>query len=100
MKTRTICAIPWMHLNFEPNGKVVPCCLTSTHNYFAGDLTTDSIEEIWNSDNMKSLRLQMVNGEEPKICSTCFNHTIHILKKIRTPNYFRHGICYQSDLNT
>ena len=73
MKTRTICAIPWMHLNFEPNGKVVPCCLTSTHNYFAGDLTTDSIEEIWNSDNMKSLRLQMVNGEEPKICSTCFN---------------------------
>ena len=73
MKKDTICAIPWMHLNFEPNGKVVPCCLTSTHNYFAGDLTTDSIEEIWNSDNMKSLRLQMINGEEPKICSTCFN---------------------------
>jgi radical SAM protein with 4Fe4S-binding SPASM domain len=73
MKTNTICAIPWMHLNFEPNGKVVPCCLTSTHNYFAGDLTTDSIEEIWNSDNMKSLRLQMINGEQPKICSTCFN---------------------------
>ena len=73
MKKDTICAIPWMHLNFEPNGKVVPCCLTSTHNYFAGDLTTDSIEEIWNSDNMKSLRLQMINGEQPKICSTCFN---------------------------
>ena len=60
MKNNTICAIPWMHLNFEPNGKVVPCCLTSTHNYFAGDLSTDSIEEIWNSDNMKSLRLQMI----------------------------------------
>jgi radical SAM protein with 4Fe4S-binding SPASM domain len=73
MKKDTICAIPWMHLNFEPNGKVVPCCLTSTHNYFAGDLTTQSIEEIWNSDNMKSLRLQMINGEQPKICSTCFN---------------------------
>lgn len=73
MKNNTICAIPWMHLNFEPNGKVVPCCLTSTHNYFAGDLSTDSIEEIWNSDNMKSLRLQMINGEQPKICSTCFN---------------------------
>jgi radical SAM protein with 4Fe4S-binding SPASM domain len=73
MKKDTICAIPWMHLNFEPNGKVVPCCLTSTHNYFAGDLNTDSIEEIWNSENMKSLRLQMINGEQPKICSTCFN---------------------------
>jgi radical SAM protein with 4Fe4S-binding SPASM domain len=72
-KKDTICAIPWMHLNFEPNGKVVPCCLTSHHNYFAGDLNTQSIEEIWNSDNMKSLRKQMINGERPKICDTCFN---------------------------
>jgi len=69
----TICAVPWMHLNFEPNGKVVPCCLTSTHNYFAGDLNTQTIDEIWNSDNMKKLRKQMINGEEPEICSKCFD---------------------------
>jgi radical SAM protein with 4Fe4S-binding SPASM domain len=73
MESKTICAIPWMHLNFEPNGKVVPCCLTSHHNVFAGDLNTHTIEEIWNSDNMKSLRKQMINGERPKICDTCFN---------------------------
>ena len=72
-KKDTICAIPWMHLNFEPNGKVVPCCLTSHHNYFAGDLNTQSIQEIWNSNNMKSLRKQMINGERPKICDTCWN---------------------------
>jgi len=72
-KKDTICAIPWMHLNFEPNGKVVPCCLTSHHNYFAGDLNTQTIQEIWNSDNMKSLRKQMINGERPKICDTCWN---------------------------
>jgi len=73
VKTETLCAIPWMHLNFEPNGKVVPCCLTSHHNVFAGDLNTHSIEEIWNSDNMKNLRKQMINGERPNICDTCFN---------------------------
>ena len=56
MKKDTICAIPWMHLNFEPNGKVVPCCLTSAHNYFAGDLNTQSIEEVWNSDEIPSKR--------------------------------------------
>jgi radical SAM protein with 4Fe4S-binding SPASM domain len=72
MKKDTLCAIPWMHLNFEPNGKVVPCCLTSHHNYFAGDLTSQSIDEIWNSDNMKSLRKQMLNGDRPKICDTCW----------------------------
>lgn len=73
MKSETLCAVPWMHLNFEPNGKVVPCCLTSQHLYFAGDLNTQTIEQIWNSDNMKYLRVQMMNGEEPKICNKCFD---------------------------
>ncbi len=73
MKSETLCAVPWMHLNFEPNGKVVPCCLTSQYNYFAGDLNTQTIEQIWNSDNMKQLRLQMMNGEEPQICNKCFD---------------------------
>ncbi len=72
MESKTICVVPWMHLNFEPNGKVVPCCLTSHHNYFAGDLTTQTIDEIWNSDNMKNLRKQMINGEKPSICETCW----------------------------
>lgn len=68
-----LCPIPWTHLNFEPNGLVVPCCLTSTYNYFAGDLNKQSIDEIWNSDNMKTLRKEMINGIEPEICSKCFN---------------------------
>ena len=70
---KTLCAVPWMHLAFEPSGKVIPCCLTSTHNYFAGDLNTQSIEEIWNSDNMKSVRKDMINGIEPEICNKCFD---------------------------
>lgn len=73
IKNETLCAVPWMHLNFEPNGKVVPCCLTSHHNYFAGDLSKQSIEEIWNSDNMKLLRKEMIEGKRPKVCDTCFN---------------------------
>ncbi len=72
VKTNTICPVPWMHLAFEPNGEVIPCCLTSYHNYFVGDLKKESIEEIWNGSKMKDLRKQMINGEEPKICSTCF----------------------------
>jgi len=60
-------------LNFEPNGKVIPCCLTSVHNYFAGDLNNQSIKEIWNSDNMKSLRKDMIDGKEPEICRKCFD---------------------------
>jgi radical SAM protein with 4Fe4S-binding SPASM domain len=71
--TKTLCAVPWMHLAFEPSGKVVPCCLTSAHDYWAGDLNTQPIEEIWNSNNMKKLRVEMMNGEEPAICNKCFD---------------------------
>lgn len=70
---KTVCAVPWMHLAFEPSGKVVPCCLTSAHNYFAGDLTTETIDEIWNSENMKNLRKDMIEGKEPKVCNKCFD---------------------------
>jgi hypothetical protein len=73
MKSNTLCTVPWMHLNFEPNGKVVPCCLTSSYQYFAGDLTTQTVDEIWNSENMKTLRREMIAGVEPKICSKCFD---------------------------
>lgn len=72
MNKDTICVIPWVHLNIIPRGKVYPCCMTTDFGNFAGDLNTQSIEEIWNSDYMKSIRVKMINGEEPKMCSRCF----------------------------
>ena len=74
MNNDKICVVPWIHLNFEPDGQVTPCCLTSAHHYYAGDLNKNSVEEIWNSDNMKKLRKEMINGIEPKICDKCFNN--------------------------
>ena len=73
LSNNKLCAIPWMHLAFEPSGQVVPCCLTSYHNYFAGDLNKQPIEEVWNSKNMRRLRQDMLSGIEPEICSTCFD---------------------------
>lgn len=72
-RSKTICTLPWTHLNFEPQGKVTPCCLTAHHRYYAGDLNKDSVEGIWNSDNMKDLRKRMISGEEPEICSKCYD---------------------------
>ena len=46
--------------------------MTSEHRTYAGDLTTQTIEEIWNSDYMKGIRVQMLNGEEPNMCRRCF----------------------------
>jgi radical SAM protein with 4Fe4S-binding SPASM domain len=68
----TICAIPWVHLNIIPGGKVYPCCMTTDFRGYAGDLNTQTVEEVWNSDYMKDVRVKMINGEEPKMCSRCF----------------------------
>ena len=72
MDKKVVCAIPWMHLAFEPSGKVIPCCLTSTFDYFSGDLKTQALPEIWNSKNQRDLRLQMMKGEKPEICKKCY----------------------------
>jgi len=72
MTSKTLCVVPWVHLNFQPNGKVVPCCLIKPH-YHAGDLNTQPINEIWNSDNMKKLRSEMMNNIRPTVCSSCFD---------------------------
>jgi len=69
----TVCAVPWMHLNFEPSGKVITCCLTSSFQAHLGDLKSQSIEEIWNSDKQKSIRKDMIEGKEPGVCSKCFD---------------------------
>ena len=74
MSEKTVCPVPWMHLAFEPSGKVIPCCLTSPHaSANLGNLNKQSIESIWNSDRLKEIRLQMLNGERPNICRKCYD---------------------------
>jgi len=82
MVSDTICAVPWMHLNFEPNGKVVPCCLTSAHDYFAGDLNEDSIEEIWNNSKYLSLRKSIHERNYLPLCKDCLvvRPQLHVCK--------------------
>lgn len=72
MNNNTTCVIPWLHLNIIPKGKVYHCCMTSDYKTYAGDLTKQSLEEVWNGEYMMNLRKDMINGIEPKACSKCF----------------------------
>ena len=92
-----ICVIPWIHLNIDPDGTVIPCCIASTHNPVVGNVSEQSLEDIWNSSKMKSLRKEFMEGKEPIICDKCFNkeragntstrqhnndHFPHVIKRI------------------
>lgn len=68
----SICPVPWMHMALEPDGKIIPCCLTSQHESAnLGNIKKDKFEDIWNSDRMKKLRTDMLNGKIPNYCKTC-----------------------------
>lgn len=85
--SKTFCPLPWIHLACRPNGDVRLCCTANasgvdsldtkevglvTSNGFITNLQRNSIEEVWNSDYMKSVRLKMLKDEVPSSCTKCF----------------------------
>jgi MoaA/NifB/PqqE/SkfB family radical SAM enzyme len=71
------CVLPWVSLETSPIGTVRPCCLATdeivddTGNKFK--LNQASFNEIQNSNHMRSLREQFLNGEQPQTCRRCWN---------------------------
>jgi MoaA/NifB/PqqE/SkfB family radical SAM enzyme len=83
----SICPLPFIHLATRPNGDVRVCCTANASGAGSTDskelglvkdngqnlnLTTHSIEQVWNSEYMKSIRLQMLNNTIPPSCTKCF----------------------------
>lgn len=69
--SNTFCIIPWVHLHTWPNGKVFPCCLADS-NHPIGNLKDNTLEEIWNSPDLKKIRTELLSGEKPPVCSRCY----------------------------
>lgn len=69
--SKTFCIMPWTHLHTWPNGKVFPCCLADS-NKPIGDLSENTLEEIWNSPDLKKIRTELIKGDKPDVCSRCY----------------------------
>ncbi len=70
----SFCSSPWHHLKITYNGDYKPCRwgrdssqLTQTDN-----VSNSTIMQYYNSDEMKQLRTQFLNGSKPDICSVCY----------------------------
>jgi hypothetical protein len=85
--SNTICPLPWIHLATRPNGDVRLCCTANASGAGKEDvkdaglvktngrimnLQQDTIIQVWNSDYMKNVRLQMLAGEAPSSCTKCY----------------------------
>lgn len=64
----TFCPLPWMHLYIGVAGQVQHCCVSKG----IGNFPKESLEDIWNSKQVKNIRLQLLNNQKPNECSDCF----------------------------
>lgn len=72
-KSSVFCMYPWTHLNATPKGDIYPCC-SNDYTDPVGNTADMTLGEAINTDYMKQLRLNMLEGKQTKICNFCYNH--------------------------
>jgi sulfatase maturation enzyme AslB (radical SAM superfamily) len=98
------CVLPWISLEASPVGTVRPCCLADDEivdnlgKKF--DLRSADLEDVQNSNHMRSLRQEFLQGKQPATCRKCWNeersgrtskrmHTLDRLKHMLTNNEWK-----------
>lgn len=73
----SLCALPFMHMQTEPDGKVKLCCLAKQHvtdeNGSPYNFGTDDVNEIFNSKYMRKVRKDMLNDIQVSACRGCYD---------------------------
>ncbi len=89
-KKLLLCHAPWRKLFIDSNGSVVPECLCNRENPI-GNVLTDTIEGIWNNENMQIYRKKIMNNLPHEICKNdCVEGRIpeKVLKDVINTNLF------------
>ena len=76
------CILPWIAVDRNPKtfkGKITfsPCC------YFDGEKQYDSVEEYWNSDELKELRQSFIDDKQHPGCAQCWKAEQKGIKSLR-----------------
>jgi len=65
---KTICPYPWIHSYIGSHYEKKLCCIADDIDEFKKVPT----KEFWNSDYMKTVRLNMLSGQKNDTCHTCY----------------------------
>ena len=96
MINTTFCMAPWVNIGVNPNGEYTMCCFSKNYEeeegvekdpfldqreffeideenkLFLGSVHDNTLEEIWNNDAMRNIRLKMLKGEPVENCQVCY----------------------------
>lgn len=67
------CVSPFSSMVIDTDGIVPLCCLDSDRKIIIGNLSVDSIKDVWNSDLMHDIRMKHLRKGrgEVSICKNC-----------------------------
>ena len=82
--SETFCILPFIHVNSSVTGKYRPCC--NTQKYLSFTDHEVSFRDAFESEEMENLRLQLLNGEKPDICSVCWKNEERGIRSQREVN--------------
>ena len=68
---KMFCSKPWDHVLIEINGDVYFCCYSNRPEGIIGSLQTNSLAEIWESQEAREIRKKMMAGKIPFACLDC-----------------------------
>ena len=81
------CPAPWYHLSTDTNGSLRPCCKFSQpqlqQKHKMPFMYEGRLDELWNSNNFKSLRQDFIDGKQPKECEICWNEENNNVRSYR-----------------
>jgi MoaA/NifB/PqqE/SkfB family radical SAM enzyme/SAM-dependent methyltransferase len=73
--SKTACVIPWTNFVVRPDGSAHFCCDVLPNLKVQGrpgNLSRDSLDDLWNADELVQVRSAMARGEKPASCSACW----------------------------
>ena len=76
------CLLPFYHLYIRPDGKIGLCCVDALYKYTLGDVSVQSLKEIWYNENYMKIREQIRMGRETlDICMYCDSYGDSMIKR-------------------
>jgi sulfatase maturation enzyme AslB (radical SAM superfamily) len=69
-ESKSFCTFPWMHIHANPDGQAFPCCVAEQDS-INQNLKEKTVDEVFNSDDWKKLRLDMLQGKRNPVCRRC-----------------------------
>lgn len=80
MDDKTFCAIPFVSMMINTDGSMRLCCMASRlestlrkNGTSKRKVIKDKITDVWNDDDLRNIRMLMLNGIPVKACEPCYS---------------------------